>query len=90
MWQKQFNNFVSRIDVMLRRAESNLFSVVPCCADGDSCLTNGLCHYTQSEIGGSGFYAGGCTDGTFNAKTCPQLCSKSDYGAIVQKNQSLI
>jgi hypothetical protein len=52
-------------------------SVIPCCADNDSCLASGLCHYAQSEVGGSGFYAAGCTDNTFSSKSCPQLCSMS-------------
>lgn len=48
---------------------------VPCCASGDYCLTNGLCHYTHSLDGGSGYYAAGCTDKTFKDTTaCPQLC----------------
>lgn len=48
---------------------------VPCCVSGDYCLTNGLCHYTRSLDGGSGYYAAGCTDKTYKDTTaCPQLC----------------
>jgi len=48
---------------------------VPCCASGDFCLSDGLCHYTYSLKGGSGYYASGCTDKTYNDKNaCPQLC----------------
>jgi len=48
---------------------------VPCCISGDYCLEDGLCHYTHSENGGSGYYAAGCTDSTWKDKTaCPQLC----------------
>ncbi|KAF2672101.1 hypothetical protein BT63DRAFT_411408 [Microthyrium microscopicum] len=48
---------------------------VPCCASGDQCMSGGLCHYTYSINGGSGYYAAGCTDSTYSDSTCPDLCT---------------
>lgn len=48
---------------------------VPCCASGDYCLADGLCHYTHSANGGSGYYAAGCTDRTWkDTAACAHLC----------------
>jgi hypothetical protein len=49
---------------------------ITCCEDGDFCLSNGLCRYSHSEVGGSGFYAGGCSDKAYKDSSCPALCSK--------------
>jgi hypothetical protein len=48
---------------------------VPCCYAGDYCLTNGLCHYTHSLDGGSGYYAGACTNSGDAGPGCPNLCT---------------
>jgi hypothetical protein len=50
---------------------------VPCCARGDTCLSDGICSYTHSLDGGSGFYGADCTDSTFGANTCRKLCNTS-------------
>ncbi|KAJ3573710.1 hypothetical protein NPX13_g4606 [Xylaria arbuscula] len=47
---------------------------VPCCAWGDSCLGGGICTYTHSLAGGSGYYAAACTDKTFQDDACKSLC----------------
>jgi len=36
--------------------------VVPCCAKGDTCLSNGFCTYPESAPDGSSYYVSGCTD----------------------------
>ncbi|KAF2398165.1 hypothetical protein EJ06DRAFT_125718 [Trichodelitschia bisporula] len=56
---------------------------VPCCASGDFCVSNGLCRYTYSQGGGSGYYAAGCTDGAYGPGTCPQLCSALPLPALL-------
>lgn len=45
---------------------------VACCLREDQCLSNGICYYTHSLEGGSGYYAGGCTDANFDG--CPKRC----------------
>lgn len=60
---------------------------IPCCQSGDFCLSNGLCHYTYSLTGGSGYYAAGCTDQTYKDKTaCPQLCDDRLNKDVVYNN----
>lgn len=49
-------------------------TAVPCCAYGDACITGGLCFYTYSLTGGSGYYAAGCTDSSFTDTNCRDLC----------------
>jgi len=57
---------------------------VPCCASGDYCLADGLCHYTHSANGGSGYYAGGCTDPTWkDSAACPHLCDDRTVRDVV-------
>ena len=48
---------------------------VTCCVHGDYCLADGICKYTHSQIGGSGYYLGDCTDSTFSDASCPKACS---------------
>ncbi|KAF1988030.1 hypothetical protein K402DRAFT_453210 [Aulographum hederae CBS 113979] len=50
-------------------------TVVSCCKGTDQCVTNGLCHYTHDLVGGSGYYAGACTDPTYRDSSCPLLCN---------------
>lgn len=46
-----------------------------CCKNNDFCLSDGLCRYTESKLGGSGYYVSGCTDAQYADGTCPQLCN---------------
>ncbi|QGA16158.1 hypothetical protein EYB26_003825 [Talaromyces marneffei] len=50
--------------------------VVSCCADGDFCLSDNICAYTShSNVGGSGYYSAGCSDGTLMEKGSSSACS---------------
>lgn len=50
-------------------------SVVPCCANGDVCLTNGICSYQKSLVGGSGYYVAGCTASSGLCPGFPNRCT---------------
>jgi len=41
-----------------------------CCAEGEVCLTNGLCF--GATVGS--VYRGACTDRSWNSAACPQYC----------------
>ncbi|TID25718.1 hypothetical protein E2P81_ATG03508 [Venturia nashicola] len=72
------------IEQDLRLAVASMWSgIVPCCASTDTCLAHGLCHYTHSKSGGSGYYVAGCTDPTYNAKNCPRLCTSRAFPDVV-------
>ncbi|KAH8689196.1 hypothetical protein BGW36DRAFT_391968 [Talaromyces proteolyticus] len=50
--------------------------VVPCCAQGDSCLSNNICAYnTHSDGGGSGYYSAGCSNGGFSDADSRSVCA---------------
>lgn len=49
--------------------------VVPCCVKGDICLTNGICSYQKSSIGGSGYYVAGCTASSGLCPGFPTRCT---------------
>ncbi|KAF2121335.1 hypothetical protein BDV96DRAFT_594545 [Lophiotrema nucula] len=55
---------------------------VPCCWKGDTCLSDGICIYTHSLDGGSGYTAAGCTDSGFGAG-CRSLCTNNAFGDVV-------
>ncbi|KAI0148825.1 hypothetical protein GGR57DRAFT_474399 [Xylariaceae sp. FL1272] len=57
--------------------------VVPCCANGDVCLENGICHYFHDLDGGSGYYAAGCTDEDWKGGNCVQRCADHNRPDIV-------
>ncbi|KAE8353794.1 hypothetical protein BDV28DRAFT_147732 [Aspergillus coremiiformis] len=46
---------------------------VPCCQQGDYCMTNAICYW--SSVGDFGYYAAGCTDPTLQDPNCghPEL-----------------
>ena len=52
-------------------------SFVPCCVPGHTCMMDGLCRYTNTSTGRSGYYVASCTDSTYDSSVCPQQCSKS-------------
>ncbi|KAF2674176.1 hypothetical protein BT63DRAFT_419483 [Microthyrium microscopicum] len=56
---------------------------VPCCVKGDTCMSDGICQYTHSLAGGTGFYVSDCTDATFGASTCKKACSSNPVSDIV-------
>ncbi|KAF2013602.1 hypothetical protein BU24DRAFT_424601 [Aaosphaeria arxii CBS 175.79] len=60
---------------------------VPCCWKGDTCLSDGICTYTHSLDGGSGYVAAGCTDQGFG-DGCRSLCAQNTYGDIVYVESS--
>jgi hypothetical protein len=49
--------------------------IVPCCANGDTCLTNGICSYQKSLVGGSGYYVAGCTASSGLCPGFPNRCT---------------
>lgn len=62
---------------------NSTFPVVPCCGARDQCMTDNLCRYSRSRIGGSGYYIAGCTasdEGAFDdasgslANVCVNRC----------------
>ncbi|KAI1270422.1 hypothetical protein F5Y18DRAFT_12817 [Xylariaceae sp. FL1019] len=57
--------------------------VVPCCANGDACLENGICHYFHELDGGSGYYAAGCTDEDWKGGNCVHRCADQGRPDIV-------
>ncbi|KAH9890322.1 hypothetical protein F4778DRAFT_753302 [Xylariomycetidae sp. FL2044] len=50
-------------------------TAVACCVSGDTCLAGGVCQYTHSLAGGSGYYAAGCTDKAFKDPNCRDICA---------------
>ncbi|PMD67475.1 uncharacterized protein K444DRAFT_16409 [Hyaloscypha bicolor E] len=58
-----------------------------CCEIGDTCLADGLCHYTRPEPPPpsvvSRYYMGGCTDESFNAPACNPACTDLDPSDVV-------
>jgi hypothetical protein len=65
---------------------NNTNPVVPCCVNGDYCMSDGFCHYTHSEEGGSGYYSASCTDPTYESHVCQNRCGKK---AVPQYVRSL-
>ncbi|KAI4162223.1 MAG: hypothetical protein LQ342_004089 [Letrouitia transgressa] len=56
----------------------------PCCADGDECLSDNICHFTHRPNSvQSGFYVAGCTDQTGKDAACIQACSGNAEPDIV-------
>ena len=49
--------------------------IVPCCANGDVCLTDGICSYQKSLVGGSGYYVAGCTASSGLCPGFPNRCT---------------
>lgn len=49
--------------------------IAQCCVWGDICYSDGMCGYTHSLTGGSGYYKAGCTDSSYNDAECPRICS---------------
>lgn len=51
--------------------------VVPCCGERDQCMTDNLCRYTRSRVGGSGYYIAGCSasdNGAFHDASYSDIC----------------
>lgn len=62
--------------------------VVPCCANGDYCLSDNICAYTShSNVGGSGYYSAGCSNGTImdngSSSACSNRCADTGLPDIV-------
>lgn len=57
--------------------------VLACCASGDVCLENSICHYFHSLGGGSSYYSAGCSSGNFSdpasSNVCPNRCGMWGY-----------
>src|ERR1700722_16124696 len=56
-----------------------------CCAYGDFCMSNGICHYTQVSAVGSGYYLQSCTDSTFQSAIGVETfhCSKGRQNLVL-------
>ena len=48
-----------------------------CCLNGSQCGEDSICHFPGGSQGGTGWYLGGCTDGSYNDPICPKACSES-------------
>lgn len=53
-------------------------------------MSNGLCFFSQSKVGGSGYYASGCTDAKYNAGSCPDLCNDQGRLDVVYNTSSQV
>ncbi|MCJ1326331.1 hypothetical protein MMC10_002995 [Thelotrema lepadinum] len=86
-------NDISNVDSPCATLPSNSSLFVPCCTNGDQCLQYGLaaiCHYTHALTGGSGYYAGGCTDPTFKDASCDRECADlADQEIVYDDTNSL-
>ncbi|KAI1164426.1 hypothetical protein F5B18DRAFT_615477 [Nemania serpens] len=70
---------------------NNTTPAVSVCTDGDSCLSGGICSYTHSMNGGSGYYASGCTDASFPGSpdgACARLCQDQYLPDVVYVKSS--
>lgn len=47
-----------------------------CCLNGSQCGEDSICHFPGGSQGGTGWYLGGCTDGSYNDPVCPKACSE--------------
>ncbi|THC89636.1 hypothetical protein EYZ11_010912 [Aspergillus tanneri] len=62
---------------------------MPCCVVGDYCLSDNICSYTHTLIGGSGYYSAGCSANaedfgdTENVSVCAERCAGTRYPDIV-------
>ncbi|QDS76755.1 hypothetical protein FKW77_001607 [Venturia effusa] len=79
----KINNAVVANNWKICGKQSDPTQNLQCCADGDFCLSNGLCQYSHSELGASGYYAGGCTSQDYRDSSCPQLCNSQGKKDVV-------
>ncbi|TID19976.1 hypothetical protein E2P81_ATG07276 [Venturia nashicola] len=79
----KLNNTVVPNNWKICGKRSNQTQNLQCCADGDFCLIDGLCRYSHSEVGASGYYAGGCTSKDYKDGSCPQLCNTQGKKDVV-------
>ncbi|KAF4632998.1 hypothetical protein G7Y89_g5122 [Cudoniella acicularis] len=64
--------------------------VVPCCVNGDYCMSDGFCYYTHSLSGGSGYYVASCTDPTYLSPVCQNRCvNDKSLDAVYNPSSSL-
>jgi len=63
--------------------------VIPCCVIGDTCLSDNICSYTHTNVGGSGYYSAGCTSNSSdfsdldNISSCANRCGDTGFPDIV-------
>ena len=63
--------------------------VSPCCLQGDSCLSNGLC---QSSANGTltPYFTGQCTDFTWSSPSvCPEICNNNKTRQVCSHDAKL-
>ncbi|KAJ9649144.1 hypothetical protein H2198_010945 [Neophaeococcomyces mojaviensis] len=58
-------------------------SNLQCCGIDDKCMSNGICTYSSSNPGGSGYYIGGCTDKTMQNPNCYTNCTSYENSDVV-------
>ncbi|KAL8663712.1 MAG: hypothetical protein Q9202_003658 [Teloschistes flavicans] len=49
-----------------------------CCAHGDVCMENSICHFTHTQANTSGYYVAGCTDASHSSPACSSRCYAPD------------
>ncbi|CAK4031565.1 Hypothetical predicted protein [Lecanosticta acicola] len=58
-----------------------------CCLNGAQCGEDSICHFPGGSQGGTGWFLGGCTDGSYNDPICAKACT--DFGTTwIQYNNS--
>ncbi|KAI4248967.1 MAG: hypothetical protein LQ352_005785, partial [Teloschistes flavicans] len=50
-----------------------------CCAHGDFCMENSICHFTHTQANTSGYYVAGCTDASHSSPACSSRCCKFSF-----------
>jgi hypothetical protein len=51
--------------------------VVSCCFAGETCMSDGICHYKSSKAGLAGYRVAACTDSTYKDPLCKVWCGTS-------------
>ncbi|KAE8422678.1 hypothetical protein BDV36DRAFT_291177 [Aspergillus pseudocaelatus] len=80
---------IADIDLVPCGTLNGTHPVLPCCARGDTCLTDNICGYSHSTQGGSGYYTAACTanstsfDDTKNKSIYVNRCGDTSIPDIV-------
>ncbi|KAE8368401.1 hypothetical protein BDV27DRAFT_154108 [Aspergillus caelatus] len=87
---------IADIDLVPCGTLNGTHPVLPCCARGDTCLTDNICGYSHSTQGGSGYYTAACTanstsfDDTENKSVCVNRRGDTSIFPILSTTQVTI